>query len=536
MMVIENSDSAQSVQSVADILIVEDEQIIALNMRESLESLGYRVSAIASSASKAIEKATTLRPNLVLMDICLKGAMDGIEAAEYIWTTLQIPVIYVTGHSDPNTLNRATATAPFGYILKPIREKELYIAIETALQRSTRERWLLSVFRGMGDGIIVTDVQGRVQFLNPTAEMLTGWEQTTARDQPLTTVFQVVDPETGEPILDRVLAALIQSNTPLFLESPVTLISKQGHTIPIADSIAAFRDNTDAIAGIVIVFRNITEQLKAAERDLAVERAKQLEQQVAEMQRLDRLKEDFLSTISHELRTPLSNIQLATRMLTIVLDQLGILAQDETQPTSMLKRYIQILTDQSQQELSLVNDLLDLQRINGDSYPIDWGVVFLPDWIPHVVEAFEARVAENQQQLVVTLSPGLGDLQTDAQLLTRIISELLNNACKYTPPDGVITVAIDLADATTDEVTRSHLLIHIANPSDPISPEDQARIFEPFYRIPHRDRWAKSGTGLGLALVKKFAGYLGGNISVSSAAGQVCFTLMLPVFQVTVPQ
>ncbi len=152
-----------------------------------------------------------------------------------------------------------------------------------------------------------------------------------------------------------------------------------------------------------------------------------------------------------------------------------------------------------------------------------------------MLEAFEARIAENQQQLVVTLSPGLGDLQTDVHLLTRILSELLNNACKYTPPDGVITLAIDLVDTEVDEVPRSHLLIHVKNPSEPITPEDQDRIFEPFYRIPHHDRWAKSGTGLGLALVKKFVGYLGGHVAVSSDADQICFTLMLPIFQVTFP-
>ncbi len=117
------------------ILVVEDERIIALNLKENLEALGYAVPAIAATGEQAIAAATDLQPDLVLMDIRLKGAMDGIQAAEQIWERLQIPIIYVTGHSDRSTLERAKVTTPFGYVLKPVKERELYVAIETALQR-----------------------------------------------------------------------------------------------------------------------------------------------------------------------------------------------------------------------------------------------------------------------------------------------------------------------------------------------------------------------------------------------------------------
>lgn len=117
------------------VLIVEDEYILAINLQESLESLGYTVVDIADSAELAIDKATELQPNLILMDIRLRGEEDGIHAAEKIWQNLQIPIIYVTGHSDKSTVERATLTSPFGYILKPVREKELYVAIQTALNR-----------------------------------------------------------------------------------------------------------------------------------------------------------------------------------------------------------------------------------------------------------------------------------------------------------------------------------------------------------------------------------------------------------------
>ncbi|WP_199339082.1 MULTISPECIES: diguanylate cyclase domain-containing protein [Nostoc] len=137
-----------------EILVVEDEYILAINLQEILESLGYAVVDIADSAEEAIEKAAKLRPNLVLMDICLQSEMDGVEAAEQIWNHLQIPVIYVTGYSDNSTLERAMLTLPFGYILKPIKEQELYVAIQTALNRYQREQFLINELQKIKDAVI----------------------------------------------------------------------------------------------------------------------------------------------------------------------------------------------------------------------------------------------------------------------------------------------------------------------------------------------------------------------------------------------
>ncbi|MDZ8239964.1 MAG: diguanylate cyclase [Nostoc sp. ChiQUE01a] len=140
-----------------EILVVEDEYILAINLQEILESLGYTVIDIADSAEAAIEKASKLRPNLVLMDICLHTEMDGIQAAEQIWNHLQIPVIYLTGHSDKSTVERATLTLPFGYILKPVRDQELYVAIQTALNRYQREQFLSIELQKIKDAMIPVD-------------------------------------------------------------------------------------------------------------------------------------------------------------------------------------------------------------------------------------------------------------------------------------------------------------------------------------------------------------------------------------------
>ncbi|MGA7938039.1 MAG: response regulator, partial [Kovacikia sp.] len=211
------------------ILVVEDEYILAANLQENLRDLGYGVSDIASSATEAVAKAAALQPDLVLMDIRLQGKMDGIQAAEQIWNQLQIPVIYVTGHADPITLESAKVTFPFGYLLKPIKGKELYVAIETALNRYEREQLLATVLRSIGDGMIVTNTAGRILFLNRSAELLTGWQQPEARDQELSQVFNVVYEGNHLPI-GNVAEIAVQHDSILFLNERLILTTKEGTT------------------------------------------------------------------------------------------------------------------------------------------------------------------------------------------------------------------------------------------------------------------------------------------------------------------
>lgn len=120
------------------ILAVEDEHIVARDIKAMLESLGYTAET-AGSGEEALQKAADLRPDLILMDIVLKGRMDGIDAAAQVRDRLQIPVIYLTAHADEQTVQRAKLTAPYGYILKPFEEREIYIAIELALFRHHNE-------------------------------------------------------------------------------------------------------------------------------------------------------------------------------------------------------------------------------------------------------------------------------------------------------------------------------------------------------------------------------------------------------------
>ncbi|MEQ8537273.1 MAG: response regulator [Coleofasciculus sp. D1-CHI-01] len=522
------------------ILVVEDERIIAINLKESLESLGYTVPAIAASGEKAIEKATEFRPDLVLMDIWLKGAIDGIEAAQQIWDRLKIPTIYVTGHSDQSTVERAKITAPFGYILKPVKEQALYVAIETALQRYEREQLLSAILRGIGDGVIVTDKDCRVQFLNQVAESLTGWQLAEARDRELTEVFNIVDEQTQQPVGD-VLTNVLEQETIIYLEEQILLIPKQGKPIPIADSIAPIKNNDGAIAGAVLVFRDATQQRLAQEQNRALERARQLEYDLAELQCLDLFHDDSLSTASLELPTSPAKIKMAVRILETILDQQSLLSSQVRSNSIVIARYWRIVQEQCNQKLKLVNDLLDIRAIETEVYPLQLTWIQFPDWIPELMQPFAAWAQFQQQRLHIDIDPNLPPLVSDQLSLTRILTELLNNAFKYTPAGENIGVTVRVGEDGNVETLHATSLrqgnrfctveIQVSNSGVEIPPDEQEKIFKPFYRIPSSYFWNQGGTGLGLTMVKTLVHRLQGEMEVMSDRDGTMFTIFIPSLQ-----
>lgn len=252
--------------------------------------------------------------------------------------------------------------------------------------------------------------------------------------------------------------------------------------------------------------------------------------QVKELEKLNRLKDDFLSTVSHELRTPMSNIKMATQMLEVMLFNAQA-ASNTTNSASLQKatRYFQILKDECQREINLINDLLDLSRLEtGVDVPVLAPIDF-NTWIPKLVSPFTER-ARNQQQQIQLEVPTLPLIVTDLARLDRIMGELLNNACKYTPAHGTITVSAQVMSAaeTPGEPTAALFQIAVCNSGVEISPEELTRIFEKFYRVPNNDPWKHGGTGLGLALVKKLLEPLQGNVRATSSNGTTCFVIQLP--------
>ncbi|MDJ0798824.1 MAG: PAS domain-containing sensor histidine kinase [Calothrix sp. MO_167.B12] len=276
-------------------------------------------------------------------------------------------------------------------------------------------------------------------------------------------------------------------------------------------------------AGYIGSAMDITER-KLAEVALA-ESQQATQRQLEEMEFLNRLKDEFLSTVSHELRTPLTNMKMAIQMLGIALNQ---------QPSSLLavtvseselskaNRYFQILNNECDREINLINNFLDLQRLDTNTKPLVMETIEIKSWLTKVVQLFQAR---NQNccvhNLSLTIVPNLPTLICDPFSLERILIELLTNAWKFSPSGSKISLIA--------QESNGSIQLRVENYGVEIPPVELSRIFDKFYRIPSNDPWKQGGTGLGLALVKKLIVYLGGTISVASQANCTCFTVELPL-------
>lgn len=252
------------------ILVVEDEKIISLDLQRRLEKFGYQVVGLAATGTGAVEQARSLLPDIILMDIMLGGEIDGIDAARQVKAELGIPVIFLTAFADEKTLARAKEAEPYGYVLKPFKERELYTTIDIALYKSTihrklqsQERWFSGILHSVGDAIVATDENNNIQFLNPVAETLTGWHEDEAKDLPLSDVFQLYDTNTELRMQVTGEDPRGENETPLFFEN-VFLRNKQGAQIPVDGTVAAIRNNGH-FEGLAIAFRDLTDLKKMSD-------------------------------------------------------------------------------------------------------------------------------------------------------------------------------------------------------------------------------------------------------------------------------
>ena len=237
----------------ARILVVEDERITAEDLRDILTGLGYAVTAVVSSGADAIREAERTAPDLVLMDIRIKGDMDGVEAARIIRERFQIPAVYLTAHADQETLERAKLAEPLGYVVKPFQESELQASIEMALYKHKidreareRERKLSATLSAIGEGVISIDAASLVTFLNPAAEGWTGWKQQEALGNSVDQVLQLKS-------RDNPLTRTLRAGT--LVELPeATLVAADGAERLVAGTAAPIRDHSGKIAGAVLVF------------------------------------------------------------------------------------------------------------------------------------------------------------------------------------------------------------------------------------------------------------------------------------------
>jgi DNA-binding NtrC family response regulator len=261
----------------ARILIVEDERITAEDLRDILTTMGYSVVASVSNGPDAIALAEETRPDLALMDIQIKGVMDGTETARILRERFNMAIVFLTAHADATTVSRARFAEPLGYIVKPFQEGELRASIEIALHKHGvdlnalgKSELFASTLHAISEGVVCLDRIECIAFLNPAAEGWTGWTSREALGMPVGEVFRLMDAASGEGVetpLWRVLGAGSLDD----LGEGILLVHRGGSSQPIAGSIAPLRDHQGNVSGAVIAFGRATVESRSMPAEAVLE-------------------------------------------------------------------------------------------------------------------------------------------------------------------------------------------------------------------------------------------------------------------------
>ena len=246
------------------ILVVEDEVLVARDIQARLDRMGYQVVGNAARGEQAIQMAFDENPDLILMDINLRGDMDGIEAAIQINQQRSIPIIFCTAYSNDEILERAKITSPFGYVLKPFDNRELEINIEIALFKHQVEidlaetkQNLDATLSNVSDGVIATDAKGQIFLINPMAEKITGCEVGTGLGKNIDEIFRLEAIDSGQARID-----LLDPETFAYWKQfsgiRQMLARVDGRKVPIELS-ANFLEEDSKLT--VLTFRDISQQL-----------------------------------------------------------------------------------------------------------------------------------------------------------------------------------------------------------------------------------------------------------------------------------
>jgi len=407
----------------AYILVVEDEQIVARDIKHNLQRLGHIVPDVISSGEEAIEKVGELHPDLVLMDIKLRGKIDGVEAAEQIRTRFDIPVVYLTAYADDHTLDRAKITEPFGYLLKPFDSKDLHTTIEMALYKHQMnaklresEQWLTTLLRSIGDAVIATDEAGAITFMNPIAEKLIGCNSKQAMGRDLAKVFQTLDEETNE-LIDNPARILLNRGHSTVVEKECVLLAYHEKKIPIVFKATPMANAKKNMTGVVLVFRDITESKRAEE---AIRKAE--EQQRLLSERLVKMQEEERLRIAHELHDDLGQSLTALRM-------------DVTWVQTLLKEEME-LHSRLRQMVDISDNLIDTVRnISYELRPSVLDDLGLVNAIESYAHQFEVR---SRIPCMVDLGKLDTPLSKDVALAAyRIFQEALTNVARHSQADEV---------------------------------------------------------------------------------------------------
>ncbi|MCJ7812111.1 response regulator, partial [bacterium] len=478
------------------IAIVEDEHVIAMEIEDRIKKLGYSVPFVAASGEEAMEKMAVVQPDLVLMDIMLEGEMDGIETAEKIRNDLNIPIVYLTAYSDEKTLSRAKLTDPYGYILKPLQEKELYKTIEMAIYKYEMEKklredkqWFSTTLKSIGDAVITTDTEEKIKFMNPVAESLTCWNIEEALDKDVKHVFKIID-EKNPSFSDNPVKTVLKEGAMFSFSKSTILITRNGSEMPVNVCASPIKDNKGHINGVVLVFRDISEQIM-----------------------LDRIKDDFIHNVSHELRTPLTVIRESVAQ---IYD--GILGE----VNDAQKNFLFLCLKNTDRLKRIVDEILDISKMEAGKVQLRKKKTNLPELVLSALDAFSPVINNKGLELKKNILDSQSDVYVDRDRIIQVLNNLIGNALKFTE-EGFIEVSI--------KDQQQYVACSVTDSGIGIASDDLTNVFDKFQQFGQPVNPDDTGTGLGLPISKEIILLHKGDIFAESTLNKgSTFTFTLPKY------
>ena len=377
---------------------------------------------------------------------------------------------------------------------------------EEELER--QREWLNVTLTSIGDGVITCDTIGRVTFINPVAEVLSGWKIEEAVGQPIQSVFRIINEKTRQPAED-IVGRVLREKTIVELANHTALVTKEGGEVSIEDSAAPIMDHTGNVGGVVLVFHNVTDQRFAREELRAAN---------AQLAEADRRKDEFLAMLAHELRNPLSPVRSAVEILRLAGPK-----------DPILLRQRDIIDRQITHMARLLDDLLDVSRVTRGKIELKRQPLHLDDVLVHAAETATPLIESRRHTLTLTLPPDSLRVEGDIDRLAQAVGNLLTNSAKYTEEGGRIWLE---AAREADEA-----VIRVRDTGSGIAPEMLPRVFELFAQADCTLAHAKGGLGIGLTMVKRLVELHGGSVEARSAGlGQGSeFIIRLPALEGEAP-
>jgi PAS domain S-box-containing protein len=359
---------------------------------------------------------------------------------------------------------------------------------------SQREQFHTTLLSCMADGVLVTDPNGRVTFMNRTAEALTGWNMVAAKGKPWCEIFAIHRDDRHQDVESPIERVLDEGDV-VHERMPLVLTSRTGQTIPVAYSAAPMLDLAGQATGVVLVFRDESERWRT---ELALRTA-------------DQHKDEFLATLAHELRNPLAPISIGLELLKMSADD----PQAAEEVRLMMQR-------QTRHMVRLIDDLLDVSRITSGMLELRRSQVELADIVRDAVEATRPLLDEAKHQLTLRLDNRPLMIYADGNRLTEVFINLLNNAAKYTPRQGRIEL--------TTESSGGDVIVTVSDSGIGIPTEKLDYVFDMFARIDEGNECGPTGMGIGLTVVKRLVEMHGGSVEVQSQGRNLgtTFSVRLP--------